>query len=87
MTTQHGSGRFVLKEGGGIILKQARLRAELHRYQLGEMLGFTNRRSGQDFVMRMEKGEIGPAAISHVMSACAMLGVAFDAVARWERIA
>lgn len=89
MTTQHGSGRFVLKEGAGLVIKQARLRRGLYRYQLGEMLGFANRRSAQDFVMRLEKGELPSSAstMGHVYNACGILGVALDAVATWERVA
>lgn len=89
MTTQHGSGRFVLKEGAGLILKQARLAKGWHRYQFGEMLGFGNKRSAQDFVMRLEKGELASSAttMGYVINACGILQVPLDSVARWERVA
>lgn len=87
--TTHGSGRFVLKEGAGLEIKQARLARKLFRYELGQMLGFANKRSAQDFVMRLEKGELASSAatMGHVVNACGILQIPLNRVARWERMA
>lgn len=87
----HGSGKFVLRVGAGAIIKNARVARELHRYQLGELLGFSNRRSAQDFVTRLEHdelaGDTGATAMGHVINACGILGIPFDAVAQWVLVA
>lgn len=91
MQPQHGSGRFCLKEGAGAIFKAARVRLGFHRYELGHLLGFENRRSAQEFVTRLEHDELTaastPATMGHAMNACGILLIPFDDVAKWERIA
>lgn len=90
MQPRHGSGRFRLKEGAGLTFKTARIRIGWHRYELGELLGFENRRSAQDFITRLEHDELTehstPATMGHALNACALLQIRFDDVAVWERI-
>lgn len=79
----HGSGRYVVKPGAGLLLKQARLRAGLKQYKLGEMLGFTNQRSAQAKVHALESGRFEQRDLGHVMNASTILRVPLTDVIEW----
>lgn len=61
-----------------MLLKQARLRAQLRQYQLGMAIGFKSQRSAQECVHAIESSRTD--RIDRVMQAAAALGVPVEQV-------